>query len=138
MLHSITQHAIQGATLNALLPYILLALGLIGSITLFLSMKRELRSQGAAHHAEVEELAHKISQARQRSEPLPIEPAFVPVCTHTAPRSGLNVNKRVQAMRMVRRKEDVSHIAAALGVTRREIELLIRVQGLGAVRAASN
>jgi hypothetical protein len=31
-------------------------------------------------------------------------------------------------MRMVRRNEDTSHIAAALGVTRKEIELLIRVQ----------
>jgi hypothetical protein len=30
-------------------------------------------------------------------------------------------------MRMVRRHENVSHIAAALGVTRREVELLIRV-----------
>jgi hypothetical protein len=63
------------------------------------------------------------------------EPAvtFVP-----APlRAGLNLNKRVHAMRMLRRGEDVSFITAALGVPRQEIELLIRVQSIGRTRVAS-
>jgi len=52
------------------------------------------------------------------------------------PRSGMNLNKRIQAGRLLRRGEDVSHVAAALGVQRREIELLMRVQKLSAQRAA--
>jgi hypothetical protein len=62
------------------------------------------------------------------------EPAvtFVP-----APlRAGLNLNKRVHALRMLRRGEEVSHVAAALGVPRGEVELLIRVQSLGKARVA--
>jgi hypothetical protein len=51
-------------------------------------------------------------------------------------RAGLNLNKRVHAMRMLRRGEDISHIAAALGVPRKEVELLIRVHSIGKVRAA--
>lgn len=118
------QHGLQAAMQSALLPYLLLAFGLMGSLTLFLSVKREMRSLSARHSAEVEELMRKINQAP------PMESVDMPVCAQASPRSGLNINKRIQAMRMVRRKEDVSHIAAALGVTRREVELLIRVQGL--------
>jgi hypothetical protein len=33
-------------------------------------------------------------------------------------------------MRMLRRGQDLAHIAAALGVPRKEVELLIRVQGM--------
>jgi hypothetical protein len=47
------------------------------------------------------------------------------------------MSKRVHATRMMRRGEDISHIAAALGVPRREVELLIRVQELSKARAAS-
>jgi hypothetical protein len=61
------------------------------------------------------------------------EVSFVP-----APmRAGLNLNKRVHAMRMLRRGEDLAHVAAALGVPRREVELLVRVQSIGKARAAS-
>ena len=40
-------------------------------------------------------------------------------------------------MRMLRRGEDVAHVAAALGVPRREVELLIRVQSMGKARAVN-
>jgi hypothetical protein len=53
-------------------------------------------------------------------------------------RAGLNLNKRVHAMRMLRRGEDVGHIAAALGVPRREVELMIRVQSIGKAKAAGS
>ena len=52
------------------------------------------------------------------------------------PNTTLNYLKDgVQAMRMVRRHEGIATIAAALGVTRKEVELLIRVQGIS--RAAT-
>lgn len=112
-----------------LVPYMLLTLGLIGSLILFLSVKREMHFTAARHRRQLEELSIKLSE----SPPSQPEPAFIPV----SPRPGFNVNKRVHAMRMLRRNEDVSHIAAALGVTRREIELLIRVQKLSAATVSS-
>jgi hypothetical protein len=115
------QPIIQTTIHQALFQYALLVLGLTGSLVLFLNMKREMRSQATKQGARIEELASKTYAA---------PPAAEPVYIAVAPTSGLNVSKRVQAMRMLRRREDVSHVAAALGVTRAEIELLIRVQKL--------
>jgi len=108
----------------SLIPYSLLALGLIATLILFLSVKREIHSTSAQHRRRMEDLSRKLSEVPA----IQPEPAFIP----TAARSGLNISKRVQAMRMLRRNENISHIAAALGVTRREVELLIRVQRLSA------
>jgi hypothetical protein len=80
-------------------------------------------------------MAIRLSEAERAPQPPMQESAvsFVP-----APlRAGLNLNKRVHAMRMLRRGEDVSHIAAALGVPRKEVELLIRVQTIGRARTAN-
>ncbi len=109
-----------------LILYLVLACGLIASLALFLSMKREIRLSATRSHKRMDEIAQRVEQAQTR-EP---EPVYVPA----APRSGLNISKRVQAMRMLRRNEDVSHISAALGVTRKEVELLIRVQKMSAGR----
>lgn len=108
---------------HVLIQYVLLSLGLMGALALFLSAKREFQVATAKNRKRLEEMAARVSEFQTR-EP---EPVFVML---PAPRSGLNLNKRVQAMRMVRRNEDVSTIAAALGVTRKEVELLIRVQGI--------
>jgi hypothetical protein len=40
----------------------------------------------------------------------------------------MNVGKRTQALRMSRRGQAPERIAAALGITRREVELLLKVQ----------
>jgi hypothetical protein len=106
-----------------LILYILLAAGLAGALALFVSVKREFQLAAAKNRKRMEEMDARVSEVHAR-EP---EPVYVPL---PAPRSGLNLNKRVQAMRMVRRKEDISTIAAALGVTRKEVELLIRVQSI--------
>jgi len=116
----------------SLIHYVLLAVGLIATLILFLSVKREIHSAATQHRLRMEDLTRKLAEPPA----LPAEPAFIPI----AARSGLNISKRVQAMRMLRRNENVSHIAAALGVTRREVELLIRVQRLSAasVNPAAN
>ncbi len=44
-----------------------------------------------------------------------------------APKPGLNLSKRSQALRMHRRGEPPEQIAAALGVSRQEIDLLLKV-----------
>ena len=107
--------------IHALIPYVLLTLGLSASLALFVSLKRDLRSAAIRDSRKMEAIARRIEET---PAPREAEVVYIPA----APRPGMNVSKRVQAMRMVRRKEDVSRIAAALGVPRREVELLIRVQ----------
>jgi hypothetical protein len=114
---------------HVLLLYIFLAGGLIGALALFLSVKREIQLSAKKNRKRLDEMAARVSEVQARET----EPVFVPP---PAARSGLNLNKRVQAMRMVRRNEDISTIAAALGVTRKEVELLIRVQGISRAAVA--
>jgi hypothetical protein len=119
--------------LNPLLPYLLIAAGLFSTLALFLTLKREIRRHAQRSKLRIEGMLVRLNEAETAREP---EPAtmFVP-----APlRAGLNLNKRVHAMRMLRRGEDVGHIAAALGVPRREVELMIRVQAIGKARAAGS
>lgn len=117
-----------------LLPYLLIAAGLLATLALFLTLKREIGGHARRQKARLEAMAVRLEEAERPPQPA-AEPAeiFVP----TPLRAGLNLNKRVHAMRMLRRGEDVSYIAAALGVPRREVELLIRVQSIGRARAAS-
>lgn len=114
--------------IHVLISYVLLSLGLISSLALFLSIKRELRSIALKSMKRMEEMAREIAEKPAPREP---DPVFIPA----SPRPGMNISNRVHAMRMVRRNEDVSHIAAALGVPRREVELLIRVQTMTAIGA---
>lgn len=103
-----------------LLPYLLIAAGLLSTLALFVTVKHEIWG---------------LARRQKTERPAAGEPAevFVP-----APlRAGLNLSKRVHALRMLRRGEDVSHVAAALGVPRKEVELLIRVQSIGRVRVAN-
>lgn len=104
---------------QTLIQYAMLAAGLAATLFLFWSVKHEIQVYASRNRKRLEELARTIEQAPAKDP----EPVYIPVPA----RSGLNISKRVQAMRMFRRNEDVSHIAAALGVTRREVELLIRV-----------
>ena len=45
------------------------------------------------------------------------------------PKSGLNLNKRSQVIRMSRRGEQAEKIAASLNLPQREVELLLKVYG---------
>lgn len=115
--------------------FALVALGLIAALALFVSLKREFRSHVQKTRTRLDEVRLQLQnvqlQNSQRTMPDP-PPATPPV----ALRSGMNLTKRTQALRLLRRGEDISHVAAALGVPRREIELLVRVQKLSAQRAA--
>lgn len=115
--------------LLAILPLVLTALGLAASLVLFLSVKREMRAQARRNRAQLDGVLEQLKQ----SEP----PAAEGTPPPPPPRSGMNLSKRVQALRLHRRGEDIGHIAAALGVPRGEVELLIRVQQISARRAAA-
>jgi hypothetical protein len=116
-----------------LVPYILIAAALFSTLALFITVKREIFGQARRQKKRIEAMVIRLDEAQRPAVVPETATPFVP-----APlRAGLNLNKRVHAMRMLRRGEEVSHIAAALGVPRKEIELLIRVQALGKARVAS-
>jgi hypothetical protein len=112
-----------------LVPYLLIAAGLFSTLALFVTLKFEIRGQARRQKIRIEAMVVRLSEAERPALP---EVTFVPALL----RAGLNLNKRVHAMRMLRRGEDVSHIAAALGVPRKEVELMIRVQSIGKARVA--
>jgi hypothetical protein len=129
--------------IKPLIEFGLLALGLAAALALFLSVKREIRTQARQNSARIDEVLQQLGEALRPPPPSPVpEPAAIaspsPELAQIVPRSGMNMNKRVQAGRLLRRGEDVSHVAAALGVPRCEIELMIRVQTLSAQRAAGS
>lgn len=118
----------------------LLALGLVAALTLFISLKYEVRLAARKDRARLDAIALRLTAA-ERPEPVQhletAAAAAAPAPELIMLRSGMNLSKRVQAVRLLRRGEDPSHVAAALGVTRREIELLLRVQKLSAQRASN-
>ncbi len=103
-----------------LMPYVFFALGLCATLWLFITLKAELQASARKQRRRFEEITARLNEACQR----PPEVAHIPSVT----RSAMNINRRVQAIRMMRRGDDVSHVAAVLGVTRQEVELLVRVQ----------
>lgn len=114
----------------ALIPYAVVALALVITLGLFFSVKYDLQRTTQRERKRVDELLERLNAASP--PPRDPEPVFVPV---SAP-AGLNMNRRVHALRLLRKGQDVAHISAALGVPRQEIELLVRVQDLIAASQA--
>jgi hypothetical protein len=110
--------------IQSVLQYVLLALGLVASLALFFSLKHEIQANTRKHRQKIEEMIARLDKAAKAAE-LAAPPMEVFV---RAPRPGFNLNQRAQALRLLRRGEEVAHVAAALGVPRREVELLVRVQ----------
>jgi hypothetical protein len=116
----------------------MLAPGLIASLSLFLALKCEMQREARKCRGALQEIAARLGAATSAPPsalpPLALPPAETALLALPA-RSGLNLNRRVQAVRLLRRGEDIGHVCAALGVARGEIELLIRVQRLAAERS---
>lgn len=74
-----------------------------------------------------------------RPAPAPPEPAPPPLFSHpeaaepvrrlAASGASLNFSRRVQILRLYRRGESPSHIAAALGLPAAEVELIVKLHG---------
>jgi hypothetical protein len=108
----------------ALLPYAAVALALAITLALFLSVKVEMLRNSRRERKRVDDLFGRLQEAA----PSPPETVFVPV----ALQPGFNIHRRVHAGRLLRKGEDVAHVAAVLGVPRAEVELLARVQEMTA------
>jgi hypothetical protein len=106
--------------------YAMLASGCVVCLGLFLSLKteiRRLRSRLANQDpkATLEEMRARLSEAEERAGML-VAPAPL--------RSGLNLTKRTQVIRLSRRGERTESIAASLSLPRRQVELLLKVHGM--------
>ena len=105
---------------------IAVAFGLCGY--LFISLKREMhsaerrrRDDQSTWERRCSSLEHDISELRKD-----IASGVPPV--NQIPNTALNVNKRTQVLRMMRMGDGPEHIAAALSLPRKEVELLVKVQ----------
>jgi hypothetical protein len=116
--------------LSPAMPYAVIAIGLALCLFLFVSLKRDLRTGEARWgkklsaletdcQAKMESLDERCKELSQVSNLLIPPPP---------PRSGLNLNKRSQALQMSRRGEAPPEIAAALSIPQNEVELLVKVQ----------
>ncbi|MEQ1945901.1 MAG: hypothetical protein ABL995_01850 [Bryobacteraceae bacterium] len=109
-------------------PYVFIALALIASFILFASLKRDLQEQSYKQRHAIDQILTRLRDAEQ-TETISQAVIYLP-----AVRSSFNIHRRAQALRLLRRGENVAHIAAALNVPRKEVELLIRVQKMPARR----
>lgn len=119
----------QEAILITLAPYAAVALALVVTIGLFFSVKYEFMRTTRRERKRIDEILERLNAASSpppAQPPKDPEPVFVPI----AGPAGLNLNRRVHALRLLRKGQNVAHISAALGVPRQEIELLVRVQDL--------
>lgn len=126
------------AAIPFLVQEVLLVAGLMASFSLFLGVKKETRKQARRNEEvsrEIEELLPKVRAMTMLSESDERSTKAATILSERPPvRTGFNLRDRTQAIRLLRRGEDVAHISAALGVPRGEVELLIRVQQLAATR----
>ena len=122
VLQPVTQVAILGAALGV---------GLIGSLALWVSVKTEARAARKADRAFRAAMESTIAELRVRIE----EARTLPACDPSPPVNlmavqGMNLTARTKALRMHRRGETPSGIAAALGVSQEEVELLLKLDQL--------
>lgn len=129
---------------SPLFAYMLLAAGMLASLFLFFSLKYEIRAVERRDQRAFEEIRDRLLAADRGQHLLPPAVVAEPAVHGIVPalRSAFNMNRRVQAMRLMRKGEDAAHIAAALGVPQKEVDLLVRVQqmaaGAGAGASAIN
>jgi hypothetical protein len=117
-----------------LAPFLLIGITSVLCLFFFLCLEHEMRimnlrwkrrqnaQQSATQElkAEIAELSTRMLEAEERAGIL-VAPA--------PPKSGLNLNKRTQVIRMSRRGDQAEKIAASLNLPRREVELVLKVHG---------
>src|SRR5579864_2216426 len=106
--------------------YAMLASGCVICLCVFLSLKSEIRKLRARLSnrdvkTALEDMSTRLQEAEERAGML-VAPAPL--------RSGLNLNKRTQVIRMSRRGERTESIAASLSLPRRQVELLLKVHSM--------
>ena len=116
---------------------VLLALGLMGTLGLFVNLKLEVEKRSQRERARVEAIMARLVEAEGRLAPPALaSPEESIEQTLLVPRSGLNLSKRVQVTRLLREGKDSAQIATEVGLSRGEVQLLASVHTMAAARAA--
>lgn len=117
--------------IETILPLIAVAVGMAVALYLFITLKREIHAASSAKRSETEKLAEAVHAVESRVGQLEREIATLgntaPPVQNPLPGSGMNLSKRTQALRLIRHGEGPEHIAAALNLPRKEVELLLKV-----------
>jgi DNA-binding NarL/FixJ family response regulator len=118
--------------LNPVVQLALTAAGMLACLALFIAVKREncelrrrLRLQQEELDGRVESFRHSLERMMESIETAENTPA--PAAPAIAPGISMNLNKRSQALRMYRRGEPTERIAAALQLSRNEVDLILKV-----------
>jgi hypothetical protein len=128
-----------------LTPFLLLTAGMSACGYVFLSLKQEIRTLTKRLSQQQQELASfresltaELENAKQRLREA--EERTGVLVPPLPPKSGFNLSKRSQVMRMSRVGEKAEKIAAALSLPRKEVELLLKVQKivLGSANASTS
>jgi len=114
---------------------VLLTGALAACLYLLLTLKRQLRkldARWAQQHTALEETVRALqADLDQTRQSLRETEERAGMLVPPAPlRSGLNLSKRTQALRMLARGESPAHITAALSLPESEVQLLVKVQRL--------
>jgi hypothetical protein len=116
-------------------PYALVAAGSIACVGVFLTLKQETRRLKLRLDRQQAEIGTAAQDLKVKLEELTLrlrdseERAGVLVAPEPA-RSGLNLTKRSQVIRMSRRGERAENIAASLSLPRGEVDLLLKINAL--------
>ena len=110
-------------------PYAAIAVGMALCLFLFGSLKRDLRVCDARWAKRLAALEQDYSAGMESLDERWKELSHISnlMVAPTPPRSGLNLNKRSQALQMVRRGETPQAISAVLSIPQNDVELLIKV-----------
>ena len=119
-------------------PYAVFAIGLTLCLSLFISVKRDMRGMEKRWRKRIESLEADLEKKTAALDELTRISGLL-----VAPpplRSGLNLTRRSQALQMIRRGEAPHEIAAALSLPQNEVDLLLKLQRLSesATRAAGS
>jgi hypothetical protein len=114
--------------LSPLTIYGVILMALIATLVMFVTAKLEIqqalneaRKARLSLDGALEEMSAGMGQLRS-------EMATTAVVAVSVPGPGLNLTRRTQALRMLRRGETPESIASALRTPRNEIELLVKLQ----------
>jgi hypothetical protein len=115
-----------------LAPFLLIAIHSVLCLFFFLCLEHEIRilkvraeRRDRTHHSDSNELKAQVAEITARL--LETEERTGVLVPPAPPKSGLNLNKRSQVIRMSRRGEQAEKIAATLNLPQREVELLLKI-----------
>ena len=113
--------------LSPVTPLAMVVVGLFGSLAMWIAAKAEalatsraLEALRVSTDAAMKDLARQIEKLREELPAAPAQSAYMAV-------QGLNLTTRTKALRMSRRGEATSSIAAALGVPQQEVDLVLKL-----------